>query len=440
MTRPLPLAALAVLLAAAAARPQPPTLPAADEQKAIEQFRGGRLDDALETLKLAANANPQLPPARVLFADLFFKSGNSGRARQELEKAAAEDPAHPDVLALNGTYAMNEGRLTDAVLSFEAALKGADSPRWTAAQQKRFVRAARLGLAQAYQARGDYKAARGQLVAALADDPKNGPLRQQAAVAAFLAGSPDVAQTELAAAYADDKTVDPPELILARLWSGKREQAQAEDWFKKAVAAHPQSGKAARGYAEWLLDRGRSADAGPYLEAAAKLDPTAPETAALLGMAARYRKDWAAAEKIFEGLSRDAPGNPFYGWNLALVLAEQDDPKKRDRAVQLAEAVRRQYPREAEGMAVLGWCLFRAGRTDEAAQAFQQRTNAGAFGADTAFFIAKLLEARNQPAEAQRLLREAVAQTGPFVYRKDAEGLLAELDKRFPPKKDEKKP
>lgn len=441
--RPLPFAVLTVLLAAAAARPQPPAAPppSADEQKAQELFRAGKTDEALVALRQAVTANPLLPPPRVMLSDLYYKSGNGPRAREELERAAAEEPTHPDVLTLNGTYGMNEGRITDAILSYEAALKAIDSPRWTAAQQKRFLRVARLGLARAYQARGDFKAARGQFTAALGDDPKNGPLRQQAAAAAFRAGDPTTAETELKTAFTDDPTLDPPELMLARLWDEKRDAAKAEEWFKKVVAAHPKNAKAARGYAQWLLDRGRAADARPHLEAAAKIDPAAPETNTLLGLAARYRKDYAAAEKVFEGLLQDAPGNPFFGWNLAIALAESDDPKKRERAVQLAESLYRQNERNqhtAESVAVLGWCLFKAGRVDDAAKALQLRANAGAFGPDIAYFIARVLDAQGKSADAQKLLKEAVAQTTPFVYRKDAEGLLADLDRRNPPKEEKK--
>ena len=77
-------AALLVALLAAAAVAQPPP-PSADEQKAAELFRAGKLEQAFAALKDAAKANPQLPPAKVMLAEMLFKSNNAQRGRLLLE-------------------------------------------------------------------------------------------------------------------------------------------------------------------------------------------------------------------------------------------------------------------------------------------------------------------------------------------------------------------
>ena len=421
---------LTLMLVGTGTSQTPPPTANENEQKGRELFRSGKVAESLAQLQLAVKANPQLPPAKVMLADLFLKAGNGPQARIQLEQAAAEDPENPEVLAFNGQIALAEGRVTDAILNCQAALQAAQSPRWDAAQRKKFARVAHLGLATGYQTRRDYKSARTHVQAVLIDDPKNGPIRQQAAAIRFFLDQPDEAYKEFLESFSDDPTLDPPELSLASLWDGKGKPDEAEKWFKKAAELRANSEKVARGYARWLMDRGRIADAKPYLDSAAKLDPSSRETTALLGLAARYRKDFVAAEKIFEEMSRNAPADAFAAWNLAISLAESDDAKKRQRAIDIAEVAFRQNSRSAEGIAVLGWCYFKAGRIDEADKALRAAAGAGPVARDTAYYLSKVLAEKGNTADAKRALKDSILATGPFVYKSDAEKFLADLEKK----------
>jgi hypothetical protein len=63
----------------------------------------------------------------------------------------------------------------------------------------------------------------------------------------------------------------------------------------------------------------------------------------------------------------------------------------------------------------------------------------GAVSLDTAYYLARLLNERQKFADAQTLLKNAIGNRGPFVYRAEAQALLAELDQKVPPKKEEPK-
>jgi Tfp pilus assembly protein PilF len=435
---------LAVLLTAAAAAQQPPpaTTPPAPtptaDQKAVELFRAGKFDDALKELEAGSKADPKLPPPKVRLANLFFQAGQGPAARANLERAAAEDPKHPDVYLLNGSFAYGEGRITDTILSCQVALAQADDPRWDAEQKKRFKRDARLGLAAAFEARRDWTSAREFLTAILAEDPKNGPARQRLATAIFLLGKPDDAFAELQKAHADDPASDLPELRMASLYTSQNDPAKAEDWLKKAVAAHGQNPKAHRAYAAFLLDAGNPDGAQIYLGAAAKLDPTGRDTTALRGLMARYRKDHAQAEQIFEALHREHPADSFAAWNLALVLAETGNKDKQRRAVEIAENEVRKNQRAGEGFAVLGWCYYKAGRVDEAEKALVTAAQVGALSRDAAFFLAQILAHKGRWEDAAKLLKGATEARGGFVYKEDAKALYKEAEAKAP-KKEEKK-
>ena len=427
--RLLPALALAGLLTAASSA-QPPAAP---DAKAKELFQAGKFDDALKELQALAKADSKLPPARVTLADWFFQAGQGQPARLNLEAAVAEDPTHPSVYLLNGSFAFGEGRITDCILSCQTVLQLLSNPRWDKAQRDRFEREARIGLARSFEVRGDWKSAHEQLTEIPKDDKQNGPARQRLATALFRLGKPDEAFIELKTAHDVDPASDLPELRMAAL-----DTANTEAWLKKAVANHSKSADAARTYAGWLLDAGRIDEAQKYLDLAVKLDPKkSRETRAVQGIMARYRKNPAEAEKVFESLNREYPNYPLAAWNLALALAESGDKEKQRRAVEVAEAEVRRNQKLAEGYAVLGWAYYKAGRLDDAEKALAPLVQVGVPSRDAAYFLARVLADKGRFEDALKALKAAESAKGGYVYRDEARALLAAVEKKVP-KKDEK--
>jgi predicted Zn-dependent protease len=408
-----------------------------EEQKAKEAFLAGKLDDALKALQALAKTNPTLAPPKVIVARWCVETKQGPQARVLLEQAAAEDPAHPEVLLTNASFALAEGRITDTILSCHEALRFADNPRWDADRKKGFLREARTGLIAGYEARGDFASVKPLIEALLAADPNNAPLRQRLARTNFLLNNPDTAFADLQAAFKIDPTLDPPELGMAQMWTQKQDFAKADEWYGKAAAAHKDSAKVHRGFAGYLLSRGRMDVAKAHLAAAKKLDQNSRDTKALEGLFARYAKDYATALPIFEELVRDYPSDPFAAANLALVLAEVGDAKGKGRAIALASNHVNQNQRSGEAWAIAAYTLYKADRKDEAAKAAQTAATAGAINADGAYFVAKIFADRGNIEDAHKIIKAACESKEGFVYRKVGEALLAELDKKvpMPPKK-----
>jgi tetratricopeptide (TPR) repeat protein len=425
-----------VALAQAPKDPKKDVPPNADEQKAREAFLANKLDEALKLLQAAAKANPALGPPKVVVSRWCVETGQGEQARILLEEAAKEDPAHPEVLLTNGSFALREGRVTDTILSCEAALKAvAATPRWDAEARKRYQREAHLGLATAYEMRGDHATAKGHLAALLEADPKNARLRQRLAQANFVLNRPDDAYADLQTAFKDDLTLDPPELTMAALWGGRQDFAKADEWFAKAVAAHANSAKVHRALTGYLLARGRFDTAKSHLAAAQKIEPAARETKNLAGLFARYTKDYATATALFEELVKDYPSDSFATANLALVLAEAGDTNGRRRAVELAENHAKQNPRQPEARAIYAYALLKAGRTADAEKYARSAIGLGPLSLDGAYFLGRVFADRGSNEEAHRVVKAACDSKDGFVYRKEAEALLAELDKKLPPPK-----
>lgn len=462
MTRSTALAAVLTLAFAAAVGGQPPptppmpTKPAApapnpDVEKALELFKQNKVPDALELLKKAAKANPALPQPKLQLAQWCLQANNGQLARQFIEQAIAEDRTHVEGYVFNGNVAFNEGRVTEAILNLQTAEALAREPRWDAEQRKRFLRNIRDGLASCFTARGDYDAAKEHLRGMLNEDPKNGLLRQRLAEVVFRGGKPEEAFEELTKAFADDATLDPPDLRMAVLWQGKStasgaataaeaDRKKAEDHFKKAVTAHPKNAKCHREYAVWLMEDGRTDAAGLYVEAMTAIDPAGRDTLAAKALWHLHRKEYAAAEAVLEGIMKDAPGDSFASGYLCVALAESGDEKKRKRAVELAETLVRANQRAPLPYAVLGWSLLKAGKVDDADKALGVVLSAGQVSLDTAYYLARLLAEKQKFEEAHRILKEAVSSPhGLFVYRQEAKAWLPELAKKVPEKKDEPK-
>ena len=156
------------------------------------------------------------------------------------------------------------------------------------------------------------------------------------------------------------------------------------------LKTEPANARVRIAHAGWLLDQGRAALARPEAEEAVKLDPKSPDARRLKGFIAWHLRDLDGAEAVFEPLHRDMPGDGGSANLLALTLVEQDDPVKRARGLQLAEANARQNPRGNDVLATLGWAHYRSGHLDQAEQVLRAVAQGGRTTQEVAYYLARL--------------------------------------------------
>jgi len=435
-------ALLLALVSSQPARTEPETAVKKDDgkmaelEKASELFQKGKIDDAYKSLQDAVKKKPALPPARLMLARLYLNAKQGPQTRQLLELATVENPNHPEIYLTHASIALAEGRVTEALLACQVALHKADDENWSADQKKQFRREARAGMAMAAEARQDWATARMHLTAWLELEPRNGQARQRLGHALFWLGSPDDASAELISAVRDDPALLPAAVSMGRLWTAKGDTVKGREWLEKAVQKEPGNARVHLAYGDWLLQQNRLEEAKLHIDTALKLDAKSRETERLRGLLARYQKDLATAERLFDALYRDSPADFFASNQLALVLIEHKDEDKRRRAVQLAEVNARQYQRSAEALATLGWIYFRTDRLEEAAKILNASISGGQASADTAYYLAKVMEKSGNKAEDVKNLLQVAANTkGNFVYRKEVESWLDEIKKKDKDKK-----
>lgn len=242
-----------------------------------ERVIKGDVAGALALLQAAERADPLLPPARLMLARLCFNVPGPARqhGRAELERALAESPDHPAGHLTNAGLALNDGLNAEAILSAEKAMQLADAPRWTEAQRRGFRVTGRTVLATAFERRGDWPAAHAH-TAALVELDGGGRHRARLAKAQFFLDKPDDALAAFRRAAADDASVEPPALQMARLWSVKGDAAKARGWFDAAVRDGPKDVRVRIAYAEWLLTQQDAAGAVKQVESAEAIDSRSP--------------------------------------------------------------------------------------------------------------------------------------------------------------------
>jgi tetratricopeptide (TPR) repeat protein len=438
--------------------------------KAEEKFRKGDAAEAAKLLEDAKAKDPLLPPWRLMLSQLYLSAANNvanneqraqliQNGRNLVEITLTTDPNNPDAYLHNASIALGDGRLTDAMHSCMRALAYADEGEWAPSQRAEWTKQANIGLSTVFEQRKDWMNAKKHLSKWLGAEPDNIQARQRYARACFLTEKYDDALRELKAAAktaaeknAAEKNAekkekfDPPELTMGQLYAmligqypptddkpkqkenqkkDEENEKKANEWFTKATGLHKENARVFQAYADWLLNQGKKEEAKPFIEQADKLDAESRDTLALVGLLARYNGEYAKAAKTLEKILFENPGDFFATNQLALVLSEdKNDKKKMARATLLAEANVRSYPRSAEAHATLAWVYFREERFGAAEQEIAVAVSSGQAAADTVYYLAKILAHKESYADAFDNLDKAKKTKGPFFYRKEAETWL----------------
>lgn len=432
-----PWACISWMASEAAAEPIPGTNPAASAGEpaqipeitdAVAKFKERDYEGALKLLKQAAQKNPELPPANLIMAQLFAQANIPGGVRNALERAAVDAPNDPEPYLLMANIAMGERRQTEARLLFEKAaglIGNVSNAKRKATLHPQILQ----GLASMCEARGDWAGAQLQLETWLKLDPKSTAALQQMGQCLFQQKDEKGALAKFKEAYKIDPELLPPAANLAQLYARTGDQANAKKWMVTALTESPKDFKTRMLAAQWSLETGQTAEAEKQAAIAMQLDPKSLDAMILRGVINLFLKNYKAAEMYFETASLQSPRNFAATNNLALALVEQDNPTKKQRALEYAEKNVQQYPKNSDAASTYGWVCYKLGKLDEAEKALRASVSGGALSTDTAYFLACVLADRGNVADAKRLLESALKTTVPFRQREEAQAMLDKLNK-----------
>ena len=238
--------------------------------------------------------------------------------------------------------------------------------------------------------------------------------RQRLGKVLFSQGEQDAAYKELQKASKEDSTLEPAEVMMGWLFTRSGKLKKAEEWMNYAARTSPDSLPVRLGVASWLLEQGRADEAQSQAETAAKIQPKSNEVQRVLGLAARQRNDLAGAERIFQDLWAQSPGDSWARSQFALVLAAQNDETKKRRAVELAEQGVKLEPKSPRALATLGAVYFRTQRLDDAEKLLAAVFQSGQAQSDDVLALARVEEAKGKEGSCRPAPQESPRRPGPL--------------------------
>jgi tetratricopeptide (TPR) repeat protein len=422
--------------------PRPLRLPEGvpEIDRAIERFKKGEYETCLGLLKTATANRPDMFPPRLLFAKICLVMDQPAMGRAALERAAVESPDLPEVYLVFGRLALQDNRLTDARLHFDKAKALTASGNWSERWKHDFLVDIHSGFASLAEQRQDWPDVAANLAAWTQLEPKNGRARQLLAAALFRQGQQQKALAELEQAAKDDPSLEPPAIVMGRLFTETKDLKKAAEWLEYAVKTTPDKPAVHLAYARWLLEQDNAERAKEEVEIAAHLDPQSQETKGLRGLIAWQLKDYQTAEQFFQALHVESPGSEWVNDLWALSLVEQPEPAKRQRAAQVVQLNSSLHPNSPEVLTTGGWVEYRLGQLDRAEQHLRTALASGQGSSETAYFLARVLADRQKNQEVPGLLKVSLDAPGRFAFRAEAQAWLDRIQKANEPATAQAKP
>ncbi|MEX2309538.1 MAG: tetratricopeptide repeat protein [Pirellulales bacterium] len=402
-----------------------------DVDEAIKRFTNRDVLGARTFLETARRKDASLPPPDLLLAKMYFLSGNAAAGRASLERTAMEDPGDPEAYLILADQAIQQRRLIEAESLYDKGLALAQKFDGNAKRKRNAEVRSRTGRALVAEQRKDWQDAAADLQALLKIDPDNATAHYRLGRSLFMQKQFRDGYNEFVTARKLDKNLPDPYVAAALMYDQLDQQNEAQQAFDRALKANSSDGNTLAAYGQWLVKRGSIEKAESMLAEARKANPENLNILILSGVAARMNKKMKPAEDYFMEALRISPANGDTINQLALLLIEQGDQAKRQRALEFAGISSRLNNESADAQVTLAWVLYQLGRAAEAEQALRNGLQLGSLSPDSSFLVAKVLVDQNRADAAKQILKGALDTETPgiFVNRQEAQALLETLEK-----------
>jgi predicted Zn-dependent protease len=408
-----------------------------DVDQAIKYFINRDVLAARQFLEAAKKKDPALPPVDLLLAKMYFLGGNATAGRLSLERTATETPDDPEPAILLADQALGQGRTIEADALYARALELTSKFNGAAKRKRNFEIRARAGRASVAQRRKDWDTAVSDLQSLIKLDPDNAVAHYRLGQTLFMQNKYQEGYAEFKDAKSKDKSLPDPDVSTALMYDQIKiadKTAKTQQFFDRAMATNKTDPATVTAYAQWLIKQATPQTlpkAEALLADARKANPGNLNLLILSGVAARMGKKMKPAEDYFIEALGIAPANSDVINQLALLLIEQDNQGKRDRALQFAGMNAQINAQNSDAQITLASVLYQLGRVADAQQALTQGMNLGNPSPDSSYLVAKILMDQNKPDGAKQLLKAALDQESPgiFIYRQDAQAAYDKLSK-----------
>ena len=408
-----------------------------DVETAINQMRQGNAAAARESLRTAAQKNSDLPPADIMLAQLFFRSNQTAAGAAALQEAARNNPDDPAAYVYLGEIAFQGRRFADAELLYEKGRELAERYTKNNKRKNRLLVNLHGGIASLAEVEEDWELARQELDALRRLDNQNALAMTRLGRVLFKMSKDRQGETEAYSIFKELHASNPDstasaDVNMALLYEQAGKRGNAQKMMERAVETDGNSTATRLAVAKWALDANQLPMAKENADAALKLSPESLEAKLYAGLVARFGNDLPTAEKMFKLAHLQSPNNLAANTQLALVLIDQADDRKRSEALQYAQLNARlnndvTKPSGREAAVTLAWVLSRLGQNTNAVRTVQQAISAGTLSADSAYHAAQILYDTGQTSAASTILERTLATDSVFPNRTAAEQLMAKI-------------
>jgi tetratricopeptide (TPR) repeat protein len=401
-----------------------------DVDEAIKRFANRDVLGARQFLESAKRKDPKLPPTDVTLAKMYLAANSLPAARVSLEKSAIDNPGDPEAYLILAEIARREGRMIEADALYDKGLALNEKFTENSRRKRNLEIGARTGRALVAQQRKNWAAAEADLEALLKIDPENALGHYQLGVAQFMQDKAREGFGHFQKAKELDKNKQIPNAYVAAalMYDQLDRPADAKKAFEAANPA-TMDANSMTAYAQWLIKTGSVQQAEQVLDQARKANPDSINLLILSGVAARMSNRMKPAEDFFVQAWGLSPANADVLNQLALLLIDQQDQAKRERALQFAGISSQLSNQSGDAQMTLAWVLYQLQRMGDAEAALQNALRLGNLSPDSRYLIAKILVDQNKKDQAKQVLREALEADyqGIFINRQPAQALLETL-------------
>jgi tetratricopeptide (TPR) repeat protein len=398
-------------------------------EKAIQRFKNGDGEGAREFLDLAKQKYPKLPPTDLTFAKLHLLNRNGDAMQFWLETAATNNPDDPEAYLMMADQAFSQGQTAESQALFEKAERLSEKFTANPKRKRNFDIRVLAGLSAVHERRQQPEAAEALLKKWLALDPDSAAAHTRYGMVLFKLKKVDEAFNEFTQARKLQPDASNPDIVLGQLYSQGGDVDKARKAFQKAYNAEPDNEATARSYADWLIQQDDLSEAQKVAAALRKKSPDSVTSLLLEGLVSKMRGDRKGAEEsLTKALTLD-PANAGATNLLALLLIDSPNMSDKEKALRYAQVNAQRFPNSSQAQITLAWVLFEIGRPSEGNEALQRGAQAGQLNADSAYLVARIFAKQGRKDNARAALDAMLKQVGggSFMYRKDAEALLKEL-------------
>ncbi len=405
-----------------------------DVDEAIKRFINRDVLAARQFLETAKKKDPNLPPVDLMLAKMYFLAGNPVAGRAAIEKTAMDNPDDPEPYLILGDQAMQQGRTIEADALYEKGLEAIAKFNGSSKRKRNFEIRGRAGRAGVAQRRKNWDQAVSDLRALLKIDPENARAHNFLGQTLFMQKQYQEGYNEFEQAKKLDKNQPDPNVATALMYDQLKTPSKSEQFFERALTSNKTDANTITAYAQWLIKSGspdQLAKAESLLASARKANPGNLNLLILSGVAARMTKKMKPAEDYFIEALGIAPANGDVINQLALLLIDQADDTKRNRALQFAGMSSQLNNQSADAQITFAWVLYQLGRVADAETALRNGLQLGNPSPDSSYLVAKILADQGKADPAKQLLKAALDTESPgiFIYRQDAQALYDKLNK-----------